>query len=186
LKLSELDLLKLQTSFMKNDATTKALCASLNPQLIQIADKVKKCLILSNVDMLPEPILDELAWELHIDWYDATASIEVKRNLIRNSDKVHMYMGTVYAIEQVIEDYFGDGYVEEWFQYNGQPYHFKVITTNPSITGDLANQFQAAINAVKRKSTVLEEIIVLLSGDLIINMIGIVQTGDNLTFLQEG
>ncbi len=43
---------------------------------------------------------------------------------------VHTFRGTPYAVEQVIQTYFGDGEVSEWFEYGGQPGMFKVVTTN--------------------------------------------------------
>lgn len=182
--LSNINLLDLQTLSMKNDPTTVAMCESLNPQFQQLANETKLCLIYSRIDYLSEDILDELAYELHIEWYDATAPIEVKRNLVKNSDKVHMYLGTPYAIEQVIQDFFGDGEVEEWFDYGGQPFYFNVITSNPSVTTELATQFTKAIESVKRKSTRLDQIIITLYGQLDMFLAGVVHTGDNYTVRQ--
>lgn len=182
--LKNVDLLKLQTKYMQQDPTTQAMCAALTPQLRQVAGETKNCLIIPRVDELPEEVLDELAHELHVDWYDATASIEVKRNLIKNSDKVHMYLGTPFAVEQVVHDYFGDGYVEEWFEYGGQPYYFRVVTSNSAVTGELANQFAQAVEKVKRKSTILEQVIVAMSADLPEFFGFTVQTGDFYTVEQ--
>lgn len=185
-KFNNLDLLKLQTKHMQPDPTTQAMCAALTPQFKSISGEIKKCLILARVDELPEILLDELAWELHVEWYDATAPMDVKRELIKNSDKVHAYMGTPFAVEQVVQDYFGDGYVEEWFQYGGDRFKFRVITSNPSVTADLANQFAKAVNAVKNTRSHLEEIIVSLSGEINIYFAGVVHTGDNITIEQVG
>jgi phage tail P2-like protein len=183
-KINDFDLISLQTKHMQTDETTKALSAALTPQFKSIVEDVQHCLILGKIDELPEKILDELAWELHIDWYDATADIEIKRALIRNSDKVHMYLGTPFAVEQVVQDYFGDGYVEEWFEYDGNPYMFRVIISNPSVTSELANQFVKAVNAVKNKRSHLEEILVSLSGDMNMYLAGVVHTGDFITVEQ--
>ncbi|GFN35914.1 phage tail protein I [Tepidimicrobium xylanilyticum] len=124
---------------MKQDPTTQALCAALNPHFYQLADEVKVCMMLLQVNELDNSALDELAWQLHVDWYDAHADIEVKRQLIKNAIKVYRYRGTPYAIEQVIEDYFDDGEVEEWFEYGGDPYYFRVITSNTAVIGELAD-----------------------------------------------
>jgi len=165
--INNVDLLKLQTLFMQKDLTTQALCAALNPQFKIISNDIGKCLILSNVNNLSSELLDELAYELHVDWYDSSANIDVKRALIKNSDKVHMYLGTPYAIEQVVWDYFGDGYVEEWYQYSGGlPYHFRVVTSNPSVSGSLAELFSLTIDKVKRKSTIMDVVIVDMSAQL--------------------
>lgn len=169
---------------MQQDPTTIGFCAALTSKLQQISAEVLLCLILPRVDNLPEEILDILAVDLHVDWYDSEADIEVKRNLIKNSDKVHMYLGTPYAVEQLMEDYFGDGTVEEWYEYEGDPGHFRVTTSNPTVTGDLATQFTATLNKVKRKSAILDQIIVSMSAELPIYHGFALHTGDFITIEQ--
>jgi phage tail P2-like protein len=166
MNINNIELLKLQTLFMQQDPTTQAMCNALNPQFKTISDNIGKCLILSNVNNLSAELLDELAYELHVDWYDSAASIDIKRALIKNSDKVHMYLGTPFAIEQVVLDYFGDGYVEEWYKYAGEPYHFRVVTSNTSVSGELADLFASTIEKVKRKSTIMDAVIVDLSAEM--------------------
>lgn len=182
--IKSIELIRLQTKFMRNDPTTRALCQALNLQLQDLASKLSVCLLLPNVDSLPEKVLDQLAEDLHIDWYDATAAIDIKRALIKSSEKVHMYLGTPYAIEQVIQDYFGDGYVEEWFEYGGQPFNFRVVTNNASVTAELANQFTKAVEAVKRKSTRLEQVIIALSASFDMYFGLVLHTGDQYTIEQ--
>lgn len=182
--LNNIDLLALQTAAMRDDHTTNAMCAALTPWLQQVADNIAKALILSMVDELPEEILDELAYELHVDWYDASADISIKRNLIKNSDKVHQYLGTPYAVEQVVQDYFGDGVVEEWFDYGGDPYYFRVLTENSAVTGELADQFNMAVDKVKNKRSWLEAVIVSMTGEMNLYFGNVIQTGDYITIEQ--
>lgn len=148
--LSSIDLLKLQTSYMKEDPTTQALCTILNTELQTFADNLTKVLLLSQVDSLAEEILDQLAIDLHIDWYDSTAAIAVKRALVKNSDKVHRYLGTPYAVSQVVNDYLNHGTLQEWFEYGGDPYHFRVLTTTEDIADtDLVARLTKAITFSK-------------------------------------
>lgn len=184
MNLENIDLLSLQTSYMKQDPTTIAFCAALNPKFKQLADEVKYCLIYSRINDLDDAALDELAWEMHVDWYDANVDIEIKKQLIKNSIKVHRYRGTPQAVEDLIKTYFGDGYVKEWFDYSGQPFMFKVYTSNPAVTAELANRFTMVLNSVKRKSAQLEEIIITLSGNMDVYYGSIVHTGDFLTIRQ--
>lgn len=182
--LNNIDLLELQTKTMQKDTTTKGLCSALTPQLNLISNQTDSILIYSNIDELSSEVLDILAWQFRVDWYVANADIETKRRLIKSAFKVHKTKGTAYAVEQVVQDMFGDGEVQEWFEYGGEPYHFKVITTNASVTDELANQFNMVVNAVKRCSTVLEQIIISLSGELGLYSAGVVHTGDNITIRQ--
>lgn len=182
--ISNINLLSLQTSQMQQDPTTISLCAALNPQFQELGEETKLCLIYSRIDDLDSDTLDELAWQMHMDWYDSTSDIDIKRSLVKSALKVHRYRGTPYAVEQVIQNYFGDGDVQEWFEYGGQPYYFRVITTNPTVTDEQASRFQMAVNAAKRLSAKLEEIIVSMSGELDIYCAGVVHTGDNITIEQ--
>lgn len=184
--ISTVDILKLQTGAMQNDRTTQALCAALTPHLRNVAQAIRQCLLLARVNELPENILDQLAHELHVDWYDATASVEVKRELIKNSGKVHQSLGTQYAVEQVVQDYFGEGYVEEWFEYGGEPFHFRVVTSNPSVTQAEADRFSKAVEKVKRGSARLESVFISMAAEFPIYYGAAIHTGDFYTVEQVG
>lgn len=183
-ELKDIDLLDLQTNFMRKDPTTQALCAALTPQLQQLANEVKLCLIYSRIDELTEAVLDELAWQMKIDWYDATADVEIKRQLIKTAPVIKRCLGTPYAVEEVIKIYFGDGELQEWFDYGGDPGMFKVVTNNSAVTGELAQQFIRVLDAVKRRSSHLEEIIIALGGEMSLYYAGVVHTGDFLEIRQ--
>lgn len=182
--LNDLDLLRLQSQYMQNDVNTQGVCGALTQVLKYICSVIKNCQILNRVDELPEPVLDELALELHVDWYDNSLPVETKRKLIKNSDKVHMKAGTPAAVESVISDIFGDGKVEEWFEYDGDPGMFRVVTSNVSISGDMADKFIRALNSIKRVSAHLEEIRITTIGELSLNYAGIVNIGDFMVLRQ--
>lgn len=184
--LKNLNLLSLMPKFMQHDQVTLGLCASIQPQFRQLSDEAKVCLILPRIKELKGPILDELAWELHIDFWDASAEVEQKRELIRNSFIIHMTKGTPAAVERLIQTMFNDGYVEEWFEYGGDPYMFRVITNNASVTTDKAAQFIRALDSVKNLRSWLEKVIITLSETMNFYYAGIVHTGENLTIRQVG
>ena len=81
----------------------------------------------SHIDELPEGVFDILAKDFKIDWYDYNYNIRVKRALIKSAIYVHKHMGTVSAVEQALSDVWPPSSVEEWFQYDGDPYHFRII-----------------------------------------------------------
>lgn len=176
--LKNVDLLSLQTSYMKQDPTTQALCAALNPHFRQLADEVKACLIYSRIDELDDAALDELAWQMHVDWYDSTAEIEIKRSLIKNAINVHRYRGTPFAVEETVKTYFGDGEVQEWFEYGGQPYYFKVMTTNTRVNTTLLNQFLKVLNSVKNARSWLEAVEITATDEMNLYFGNIVHIAD--------
>lgn len=157
--LKTLDLLALQTQIMQTDKTTQGMCAALTPQFQQLAVDADKVLLWSNIDNLPEEILDELAWALHLDFYDPDADITAKRYLVKNAHSIHATKGTPYAVKQAIYAYFGEGDILEWFNYGGQPYHFMIYVRDQAALTDKYDQFIKTLNAVKNTRSHLERIL---------------------------
>ena len=85
---------------------------------------------------------------------------------MKNCGKVHKALGTKWAVENVIKTYFGTGKVEEWFEYGGEPGHFRVRSSNPSVSQDAIDDFTALLNKVKRASAKLDGIFIDTSGTL--------------------
>ena len=125
MRLNETEMVKLLPAWMQEDGGDKGLATGCD---IISRDAYARLKLLSRwdkIDQLSDAELDEMAWELNIQWYDSTAPIAAKRAVIRNSDRVYAKLGTPYAVEQIVADYFGTGEVREWYQYGGQPHHFK-------------------------------------------------------------
>lgn len=69
---------------------------------------------------------------------DKSYPIEVKRRTIRDSIQVHRRLGTKYAVEKALGAVYPGTKVEEWFEYGGDPYKFRVVigATEAGITAD--------------------------------------------------
>ncbi|MEG1594489.1 MAG: phage tail protein I [Oscillibacter sp.] len=131
---------------------------------------------------MPERVLDLLAMELRTPAYDENYSIRVKRALIEGTLVFYTQMGTPAAVNKIIETIFETGYIREWWEYGGKPYHFKAYTTNPAITSDDVEEFKRALGSVKRLSAWLDEIILDLSTPATEIYVGHwIHTGDFIT-----
>ena len=170
MKLCDLEFIKLLPEFMRDDPAVKGLAAGVDAIVASIVPAVERLTTWDHIDELSESELDELAWELNISWYSPGASIDVKRDLIKNSDKVHMTLGTKSAVESVINSYFGDGYISEWFEYGGEPGHFMVISSNPSISDENLTGFLSVLEKVKRASAKLDSVTTLSEGAAVLTM----------------
>lgn len=122
--LSNLDLLDLQTSYMQQDPTVKAICNTLGPYFKKLSDDVKLVYIYGRLDELDETLIDELAWQFHVDFYDYTLPLEKKIDLVKNSIRWHQIKGTPQAVTEVATSIFGRTKLKEWFQYEADPYFF--------------------------------------------------------------
>ena len=165
LRLGDLEFVRLLPTWMRGDLADMALAQGVDEVMRAAAPQLAVLSVWDCLDMLPEAYLDELAWALDVRWYDSGASYETKVDLIRNSDHVHSKLGTVGAVESVVSSYFGTGRVMEWPDYDGQPHHFKVFTTDPSAVGENLDRFLDMLRKVKRLSSVFDGIMIGLTGE---------------------
>lgn len=82
--------------------------------------------IYPRIDELPEKLLDILAYDFKVDWWDADYTLEEKRRTLKDSWRVHKLLGTKAAVETAISAIYPRSTVREWFEYGGRPYHFKI------------------------------------------------------------
>jgi phage tail P2-like protein len=181
---SELDLLKLQTKNMQKNIDVQGFSSALSEQFQQIAKEVINVLTYTRIDELSEDVLDILAWQFNVDWYDAESDLTTKRQAINDALIVSQMMGTPAAVQRVVEIYFGDGNVEEWFEYGGEPYHFRVVTNNPSATQEQAALLAKAVNSVKNLRSRLESVIIQQTENMDMYVGFVLHTGDKLTMEQ--
>ena len=147
---------------LAQDENIKALSQALDTQLQKIENQIINVLILPRIDQISNPeLLDLLAWQFHIEGYELAQTVEEKRNLIKSAIELHRYKGTKYAIKKVLEALGLEGQVKEWFEYNGQPYRFRVElgVTNRQITPELRNKLVKLIEDYKNERSWLEEIV---------------------------
>lgn len=126
MELNNIDLLSLQTSYMQQDQFVKALCKALEPYIKLLDEYTILTYIYGRINELNEEVVDSLAWQFHVDFYDYTLPIEMRRELVKNSIRWHKIKGTPQAVIEVITELFGDTQLQEWFEYDGEPYFFKV------------------------------------------------------------
>lgn len=143
----------------------QAIAYAVGRQIAKVCAYADGARMYAAIDALPEPALDALAVELRTPAYDENYSIGVKRTLVRGALTFYMKMGTPYAVNKLIEAVFETGYISEWFEYGGEPFHFKAYTTNPAITQADVEEFTRVLSTVKRLSAWLDDIILDLSTD---------------------
>lgn len=166
MKLQEAEILKLLPAWMRDDGSVKGLAEGTDEVTRALAARIKLMSRWNQIDQLDEQTLDEMAWELRIEWYDSTAPIETKRAVIRNSDLVYAKLGTRFAVEQIITDYFGSGEVREWYEYGGKPHHFKILSDNPEMVNANFDLFMKLLGTVKRRSSWLDAVLICLTGEM--------------------
>jgi phage tail P2-like protein len=169
------------------DAETKSLFYAIDQQIInRISKGIEKIKIWSDIMTADSELLDYLAAELRTQYYDDSLSDDIKRNLIYNTLLWYQKTGTNMALEELVSTVFGSGKIVDWYEYNGEPYHFKVSTENPQITGDVLQKFISIIEQVKRKSAVLDGVEIALNTSMNAYYGIKMHTGNVITLSQEG
>ncbi len=115
-------------------------------------------LVYPRIDELTEEFIDALAVQFHVDFYDYDLSIEKKRALVKNSIAWHMRKGTASVVQEMAATVFDDANVEEWFDYGGEPYFFRVMILQSDMTEVGIATVIKLINAVKNVRSWLEQL----------------------------
>lgn len=145
--LLSLQLLDILPSSISPDPQVAAICRALDPELQSVSRDIREALILSRIDELPEPVLDLLAWQLHVDFYEPTElSIAKKRALVKGSIAWHRKKGTPWAVKKILEDLGVEARILEWYDIGTEPYTFAVEASY-----DYANSEPFFINADTHK-----------------------------------
>jgi len=149
MNISNADILALLPLFMRGDETNAALSRAVNKLIRELGSRIKQLRVWDQIENLDHADLDELAWELNVDWYETGMSLEAKRQTIKYAQQIQAKRGTKWAVEHLISAYFGCGYVAEWFETGGEPYTFSAEITNSDLRDLSVKQFVEAVNAAK-------------------------------------
>lgn len=115
---------------------------------------------------MPEWLLDYMAVELRTPSYDENYSLKTKRALIQGSLLFYTQMGTPAAVNRIIETIFETGYIEEWYEYEGDPHHFRAYVGDGGEVGPgELEEFRRVLSSVKRLSSWLDDIITITTMD---------------------
>ena len=117
--LTTVSLLTLVPPNLQSDPQVIAAAEALDAELRLVTTAIDEALHLPRLDVLAEEVLDLLAWQWHVDFYEADLPLDQKRALIRRSVAWHRHKGTPWAVEQVVSAVFNDAKVTEWFEYGG-------------------------------------------------------------------
>ena len=122
------------------DETIQALGALAAETLSCRPEEISRLLIYPNIDNLDEELLDILAYDFKVDWWDGDYSLEEKRRTLKDSWRVHRMLGTKAAVETAISAIYPNSAVDEWCEYGGRPYYFKLEINATGSNGDLDKQ----------------------------------------------
>lgn len=144
---------------LAEDERMLALATAIADALAVHLDELQEEEIYTRLDELPERLLDLLAADFAVDWWDSTWTREHKVRSLADAWNVHRHLGTPAAVNLAVQAAFGSGSVEEWPEYGGRAHHFRITGLDVSMSAGLA-KFRRLLGIVQRGSSVLDRVIV--------------------------
>jgi phage tail P2-like protein len=127
---------------------------AIDKQWQQLANKIRYVLTYADIDNAISDVVNMLAIEMNVDFYDETLALDKRRALVKSAYITKK--GTANAVKQVVTAAFDKANVQEWFDYNGEPFHFRVTTEASMPSEATINKIFSAISAVKNVRSKLD------------------------------
>ena len=126
MKITKEALLSTLPVVLDEDEGMRALAEPIAEELAARLPEIDLVRLYARVDELPEELLDILAYDFKTDWWEYNATLEEKRAVFKKIWFVHRHKGTKASVEEAVGAIFPGAEVSEWFQYDGEPYHFRM------------------------------------------------------------
>ena len=146
----------------QQDTEVQCLIYVIREGMRVLLDHKDRALIYAGVDSMQEEALDLLAAELRAQYYDTSYSIDVKRAIAKQAIRWHQVAGTKAAVEELAKSIFGSCTVNEWYEYGGDPFYFRIITDAPAGSDDVA-RFNILLEKAKNLRSHIESVSILRS-----------------------
>ena len=119
---------------------------------LEAAERLK---IYTDIDRADEAVLDILAVQFRVDWYDTSYPIETKRRIIKTALEVRRYCGTEWAVQKALSSIYPNVKISEWYDYGGRPGYWRM---NVDITDDGVIYYTP--EEIEKKAEVMEAALV--------------------------
>lgn len=119
------------------------------------ADKVG---IYTRISELDESVLDILAKDFNIGWYDYDFDLATKRRVVAAAFATQRVIGTAGAVELALGTIWPEASIEEWFDYGSDPYNFRLHLPG-SWTQEGVTKITWLLNAIKNARSIPESYI---------------------------
>lgn len=121
---------------LQGDSSVTALADAVAALLASRPSEIDLLRIYPDIWRLDGAVLDILARDFKVDWWDPNYTVEQKRQTLHDSFLVHRRLGTKWAVETAISAIYPHTKAVEWYEYGGEPYHFRL---DINITDDTIN-----------------------------------------------
>lgn len=154
------NILRTLPEVLRNDKNMYALAEAVVSAIMPVIEESDLPRIFARIDELDEELLDILAYDFKVDWWDYDYTIEQKRQTLKDSWMVHKHLGTPWAVETAISAFYPGTKVSQWFDYDGKPYTFRlhIDVSNRIIDAERQARVLDLVNFYKNLRSRLEQV----------------------------
>lgn len=157
-KMTKDNLMRTFPAILAQDEGMRPLGVIVADALEKLKGQAKKASIYPFIDQQDEDVLDALARDMKVDWYDYNQTLRAKHQIIKDEMQVHRTLGTIGAVRRALKGIFDSLLIQEWPSYGGDPYHFRVIVGG-AWTPEREAWARRAINLTKNLRSVMDALI---------------------------
>lgn len=84
-KLKDVELKSILPTSISEDENVRKTADAVSNELTAVTTLIPNVLVYSRIDQLPENLLDLLAWQFHVEDYDDSADIDIKRKQVKTA-----------------------------------------------------------------------------------------------------
>ena len=111
---------------------------------------------LDDVDASALPTLAKQFHVMGLEGWDFATTEAQQRALLKQAVELHRLKGTTWAVRQGIKRYDPNLDIQEWFEYGGEPYRFRLVNGQAALTLHQAVELFHTIEALKSLRSKLE------------------------------
>lgn len=142
---------------LKKYKNLKSLSLEFEKQLKkEIISQLPKLAIFKNLELQPNEVLTELAYQYMIDNWQESLDREIKIKLIKNAYWSHSKKGTKKIIEDNLKKLGYPITIKEWFEYKGKPFTFKITINHINSNPDWLDKLIEIIEKYKNCRSVID------------------------------
>lgn len=170
--------------YQSSEITTIMPCNLISPEVeavsFALAEEKKNFLrysaatgVYAALDQVSEEILDLIALELNTQYYDQTLPREKKEGLISQTLLWYMHGGTPSILIEFLSTILAGGYIEEWYEYGGNPFFFKTYAMVPEdeeVPEGYGKDVIQRINIYKNARSWLESLAFILQTEVLVEV----------------
>ena len=124
------ELSTVMTSSLQDEPFFKAAAEAIEPEWRLLIADIQQLNIRNNIHGISDTLLLHLATEFRVDFYDQTLPRSQREALVLGAPQWLARIGTPSVLDEVLSNVFNFSQIQEWWEYGGWNFHFRVITSD--------------------------------------------------------